>query len=90
MGLIFGSTIWNLGSYIFSCDLNGLIYFTLVLLLAVGNCEIESVDVEEARAVEGFVEWVDHNDIPVIVEHLFWFQPTTSGLFDSLFANLRA
>ena len=22
------------------------------------------MDVEEARAVEGFVEWVDHNDIP--------------------------
>ena len=31
---------------------------------AVGNCEIESVDVEDARAVEGFVEWLDHNDIP--------------------------
>ena len=22
------------------------------------------MDVDEARAVEGFVEWVDHNDIP--------------------------
>ena len=38
--------------------------FPVLILSTVGNCEIDSVDVDEARAVEGFVEWVDHNDIP--------------------------
>jgi xanthine dehydrogenase/oxidase len=36
------------------------------VLSTVANCEIVSVDVDAAKVVEGFVEWVDHNDIPGI------------------------